>query len=254
MKELPIVYENKEILIVNKPAGLAVQGGQGVKNPLDQLLGRQLGTKVYPVHRLDKETSGLLVVARTSAAAGLWTRLIASGQVKKEYQALCFGLVKGLKAESALGKTGRLAQQVRVAGEGKSAETFYRVARIFSLEPRLQLEPCLQLGSRLQQAEGIPPEVPPQEIVSLLELTLGTGRTHQIRIHLSQAGCPILADDKHGNFKLNKAIRKSLGIKTLQLAATRLTLPLDGRPAIFQVPLPPHIASALEALSQVGEG
>lgn len=238
MRELPIVYENQEILIVNKPAGLAVQGGQGVKNPLDSVLAQQVGSKVYPVHRLDKETSGLLVVARTSAAAGLWTRLIASGQVKKEYQALCFGLVQGLKAESALGKTGRLAQQVRVAGEGKQAETFYRVAGVFPAGG----------NSSLAELTGEP------VFFSLLELTLGTGRTHQIRIHLSQAGCPILADDKHGNFKLNKAIRKSLGIKTLQLAATRLTLPLDGRPATFQVPLPPHIASALEALSQVRGG
>ena len=97
MKEIPIIYENNEILIVNKRAGLAVQGGEGVKNPLDSLLSEQLGAKVYPVHRLDKETSGLLVVAKTSAAAHLWTGIIASGQVKKEYQALCFGLVQGLK-------------------------------------------------------------------------------------------------------------------------------------------------------------
>lgn len=244
MKEISIIYENDEILVINKPTGLAVQGGEGVRNPLDQLLARQLGVKVYPVHRLDKETAGLLVVARTSAAAGLWTRLIASGQVKKEYQALCFGLVQGLKAESALGKTGRLTRQVRVAGEGKSAETFYRVARIFPLEPRLQRE------SELPREEGMQTALPPHATVSLLELTLGTGRTHQIRIHLSQAGCPILADDKHGNFKVNKIIRRSLGIKILQLAATRLTLPLEGRPATFEVPLPPHMASALEALSQ----
>lgn len=244
MKEIPIIYENDEILVINKPAGLAVQGGQGVKNPLDQLLAQQLGAKVYPVHRLDKETSGLLVVARTAAAAGLWTRLIASGQVKKEYQALCFGLVKGLKAESALGKTGCLTQQVRVAGEGKSAETFYRVAGVFPAES------CLQRESELPREEGMQTALPPKSPISLLELTLGTGRTHQIRIHLSQVGCPILADDRHGNFKVNKLIRKSLGIKTLQLAATRLTLPLEGRPATFQVPLPPHMASALEALSQ----
>lgn len=244
MKEIPIIYENDEILVINKPAGLAVQGGQGIKNPMDQLLAQQLGAKVYPVHRLDKETSGLLVVARTASAAGLWTRLIASGQVKKEYQALCFGLVQGLKAESALGKTGRLTQQVRVAGEGKSAETFYRVAGVFPAES------CLQRESELPREEGMQTALPPKAPISLLELTLGTGRTHQIRIHLSQAGCPILADDKHGNFKVNKLIRKSLGIKTLQLAATRLTLPLEGRPATFQVPLPPHMASALEALSQ----
>ena len=236
MKEIPIIFENNEILIVNKRAGLAVQGGEGVKNPLDSLLCEQLGVKVYPVHRLDKETSGLLVVAKTSAAAHLWTGLIASGQVKKEYQALCFGLVQGLKSNSALGKTGRLTQKVQVAGAGKTAETFYQVAGIF---PVAEITPLAEQMADL----GTNP------LFSLLNLTLGTGRTHQIRIHLAQAGCPILADDKHGNFKVNKLVKKAVGIKTLQLAATRLTIPLEGRATTFQIPLPPHMEEALAVLS-----
>ena len=236
MKEIPIIYENNEILIVNKRAGLAVQGGEGVKNPLDSLLCEQLGVKVYPVHRLDKETSGLLVVAKTSAAAHLWTGLIASGQVKKEYQALCFGLVQGLKSSAALGKTGRLTQKVQVAGAGKTAETFYQVAGIF---PVAEIAPLAEQMADL----GTNP------LFSLLNLTLGTGRTHQIRIHLAQAGCPILADDKHGNFKVNKLVKKAVGIKTLQLAATRLTIPLEGRATTFQIPLPPHMEKALSVLS-----
>lgn len=236
MKEIPIIYENDEILIVNKRAGLAVQGGEGVKNPLDSLLSEQLGAKVYPVHRLDKETSGLLVVAKTSVAARLWTGLIASGQVKKEYQALCFGLVQGLNPASALGKTGRLTQRVQVAGAGKTAETFYQVAGIF---PVAEIAPLAEQMADL----GTNP------LFSLLNLTLGTGRTHQIRIHLAQAGCPILADDKHGNFKVNKLVKKAVGIKTLQLAATRLTIPLEGRVTTFQIPLPPHMEEALAVLS-----
>lgn len=236
MKEIPIVYENNEILIVNKGAGLAVQGGEGVKNPLDFLLCEQLGAKVYPVHRLDKETSGLLVVAKTSVAARLWTGLIASGQVKKEYQALCFGLVQGLNPVSALGKTGRLTQRVQVAGAGKTAETFYQVAEIFPVAEMVPLADQMEdLGNN--------------SLFSLLNLTLGTGRTHQIRIHLAQAGCPILADDKHGNFKVNKLVKKAVGIKTLQLAATRLTIPLEGRATTFQIPLPPHMEEALAVLS-----
>lgn len=238
MKEIPIIYENNEILIVNKRAGLAVQGGEGVKNPLDSLLSEQLGVKVYPVHRLDKETSGLLVVAKTSAAAHLWTGLIVSGQVKKEYQALCFGLVQGLKSNSALGKTGRLTQKVQVAGAGKTAETFYQVAGIF---PAAEIAPLAEQMADL----GTNP------LFSLLNLTLGTGRTHQIRIHLAQSGCPILADDKHGNFKVNKLVKKAVGIKTLQLAATRLTIPLEGRATTFQIPLPPHMEEALAVLSNL---
>lgn len=235
MKEIPIIYENNEILIVNKRAGLAVQGGEGVKNPLDSLLSEQLGAKVYPVHRLDKETSGFLVVAKTSAAAHLWTGLIASGQVKKEYQALCFGLVQGLKSNSALGKTGRLTQRVQVAGAGKTAETFYQVAGIF---------PAAEIAAMAEQVA----DLGTNPLFSLLNLTLGTGRTHQIRIHLAQSGCPILADDKHGNFKVNKLIKKAVGIRTLQLAATRLTIPLEGRATTFQIPLPPHMEEALSVL------
>lgn len=236
MKEIPIVYENDDILIVNKRAGLAVQGGEGVKNPLDFLLSEQLGAKVYPVHRLDKETSGLLVVAKTSSAASLWTGLIASGQVKKEYQALCFGLVQGLNPASALGQTGRLTQRVQVAGAGKTAETFYQVAEIFPVAEMVPLADQMEdLGNN--------------SLFSLLNLTLGTGRTHQIRIHLAQAGCPILADDKHGNFKVNKLVKKAVGIKTLQLAATRLTIPLEGRATTFQISLPPHMAEALAVMS-----
>ena len=236
MKEIPIVYENDDILIVNKRAGLAVQGGEGVKNPLDSLLSEQLGAKVYPVHRLDKETSGLLVVAKTSVAARLWTGLIASGQVKKEYQALCFGLVQGLNPASTLGQTGRLTQRVQVAGAGKTAETFYQVAEIFPVAEMVPLADQMEdLGNN--------------SLFSLLNLTLGTGRTHQIRIHLAQAGCPILADDKHGNFKVNKLVKKAVGIKTLQLAATRLTIPLEGRATTFQISLPPHMAEALAVMS-----
>ena len=235
MKEIPIIYENNEILIVNKGAGLAVQGGEGVKNPLDSLLSEQLGAKVYPVHRLDKETSGLLVVAKTSVAAHLWTGLIASGQVKKEYQALCFGLVQGLKSSTALGKTGRLTQRVQVAGAGKTAETFYQVAGVF---------PAAEIAGMKEQLG----DLGENSLFSLMNLTLGTGRTHQIRIHLAQAGCPILADDKHGNFKVNKLVKKTVGIKTLQLAATRLTIPLEGRATTFQIPLPPHMEAALAVL------
>ncbi len=237
MKKIPVIYENAEILIVNKPAGLAVQGGAGVRNPLDALLCGQLGSKVFPVHRLDKETSGLLVVAKTSVAAGLWTRRIASGQVRKEYRALCLGLVQGLEAESAQGKAGSLTRKIQVVGVGKEARTLYQVARIFPVASIPLLE----------DSGGI---LSPDSVLSLLNLTLGTGRTHQIRIHLAQSGCPILADDRHGDFKANKLLRRALGIKTLQLAATRLTLPLDGRPATFEIPLPPHMSAALESLAQ----
>ena len=102
----------------------------------------------------------LLVVAKTSAAAHLWTGIIASGQVKKEYQALCFGLVQGLKSNSALGKTGRLTQRVQVAGAGKTAETFYQVAGIF---------PAAEIAAMAEQVA----DLGNNPLFSLLNLTLG---------------------------------------------------------------------------------
>ena len=92
MNNIPIVYENDEILIINKPVGLSVQGGEGIVSSVDTVLPTQLGYKVFLVHRLDKETSGLMVVAKSSKAAGKWTNLINQHNVQKEYVALCSGL------------------------------------------------------------------------------------------------------------------------------------------------------------------
>ena len=72
---IPIIYENDEIYIINKPAGLAVQGGQGVTHSLDVEFPKQVGSKVHLVHRLDKDTSGLMIVAKNPAAAGKWTKI-----------------------------------------------------------------------------------------------------------------------------------------------------------------------------------
>ena len=88
---IPIIYENDEIIIINKPAGLAVQGGQGVVHSVDRDFAEQVGYKIYLVHRLDKDTAGLMVVAKNPVAAGKWTKLIGSKIVKKEYVALCVG-------------------------------------------------------------------------------------------------------------------------------------------------------------------
>ena len=102
MNVLPILFENDEILIINKRAGLAVQGGEKVSHSVDELLAKQIGQKVYPVHRLDKDTSGILVVAKSSSAAGKWTQLIASGSVKKQYTAFCLGIPGGFSINNVI--------------------------------------------------------------------------------------------------------------------------------------------------------
>ena len=196
---IPIIYENSEIFIINKKAGMSVQGGEKIAHPLDEELAKQVGQKVYLVHRLDKDTSGLMIVAKTPAAANKWTKLIAGKEVEKEYIAVCIGTLAQ--------KQGVINEEIVQHGQTKKAVTHYKV-----------------LEEQTVEWEG-------QKIVlSKVSLILQTGRMHQIRIHLAKQGCPIAGDDQHGNFKLNKILRKAAGIKHLQLFSVCLTIPLkEGR-------------------------
>ena len=208
---IPVIYENDEIIIINKPAGLAVQGGQGVVHSVDRDFAEQVGYKIYLVHRLDKDTSGLMVVAKTPVAAGKWTKLIGSKIVKKEYLALCAGKMPA--------KKGIIHEDIVQHGDQKSAVTHYQVEREWTV-PYENESGAGELA------------------LSLIRLQLETGRMHQIRIHLAKNNCPIAGDDQHGNFKLNKLLKKACGIKRLQLAAVRLTVPLDGKEKVFEIPNP----------------
>ena len=209
---IPIIYENDEIIIINKPSGLAVQGGQGVVHSVDRDFAEQVGYKIYLVHRLDKDTSGLMVVAKNPVAAGKWTKLIGSKIVKKEYLALCAGKMPS--------KFGVINEEIVQHGDSKTAVTKYKVEKETDI---VQTEPDNQ---------------PVSIHLSLVRLMLETGRMHQIRIHLSKNGCPIAGDDQHGNFKLNKQLKKLAGIKRLQLSAVRLTIPLEGKDKTFEVSAP----------------
>ncbi|MBD5413148.1 MAG: RluA family pseudouridine synthase [Treponema sp.] len=192
MKHIEILFENEEILIINKPSGVAVQGGSGILHPLDKILPEQLGFPIYLVHRLDIETSGLMIVAKSPFFASVWTKKIGSKHVKKEYTAICIG--------RPTNKTGMIADSVMQHGLEKNACTHYRF-----LEERQ-----IDCG---------------EEIVTLskMRLTLETGRMHQIRIHLSKQNLPIAGDDKHGNFKINKILKKTCKIKHLLLCSSSLS-------------------------------
>jgi 23S rRNA pseudouridine955/2504/2580 synthase len=211
VKTLAILYENDEILVIDKPIGLAVQGGAGITHSVDTILAEQTGAKVFPVHRLDKDTAGILVVAKSAVAAAKWTKLIASGCIAKEYVALCLGHPPQT--------SGVFSGEI----DKKSALTKYSVIKTSS------------------------PPSGGQEF-SLLSLTLETGRMHQIRIHTANANCPIASDDKYGDFAANRAIGKLYGIKKLQLACCSLTMPVEGENRVFTIPLPEHIQTAVEAV------
>ena len=229
MNNIPIIYENDEILIINKPVGLSVQGGEEVSSSVDTVLPTQLGYKVFLVHRLDKETSGLMVVAKTSKAAGKWTNLINQHNVQKEYVAISAGIPKK--------RSGVFTDSVVQKGREQNAFTEYKLLQSFTIKEN---------NSSDSENQGLE-----NKSFSLFSLKLGTGRMHQIRIHLSKAGFPIFADDKYGDFKLNKLLQKKLKIKRLCLASVKLTLPIDNQLKTFTIPYPEHIEKAKQVLQDI---
>lgn len=212
MNSVTIVYENDEIYVINKPAGLAVQGGQGVSHSLDVDFSKQVGKKIYLVHRLDKDTYGLMIVAKNPAAASKWTKLIGSKVAVKEYVAVCAGTLKQ--------KKGVIREDVVQHGETKAAVTNYEVEKEWDLDIPADEEK----GTAATKIH-----------MSQIRLRLETGRMHQIRIHLAKQGCPIAGDDQHGNFKVNKLLKKYHKIKTLQLCSQKLTIPVDNNLKKFKI-------------------
>ena len=191
MKNIKILHEDDFSIVVNKPAGLAVQGGKGVKTSLDKLLAAIRTPSPLLVHRLDKDTSGVILTAKSREAAAHFSRLIGNKKAVKLYTAVCSGRPE--KGE------GIIKEELSVHGVLKKSETRYKVIKNGILEP--------------DKTE-----------YSVLEIELGTGRMHQIRRHLAMKGTPILGDDKYGDFALNKQLRKSAGLKHLLLHASRLII------------------------------
>ena len=206
MNGLTILYEDEEIFVISKNSGLAVQGGANIKHSIDVDFADEIGHKIFLVHRLDKDTAGLMIVAKNPAAAAKWTKLISGKTVKKEYIAICAGTIEP--------KKGIICEKIVQHGEEKKAVTNYEVEKEIETE-------CGKL--------------------SQIRLLLETGRMHQIRIHLAKNSCPIAGDDQHGNFKLNKQLKKTLGIKKLLLASVKLTVPLQSKNQVFEIPLPEYM-------------
>jgi len=185
VKNLDILYEDNSVIIVNKPTGLAVQGGKGIKNSLDKILAVIRQPAPLLVHRLDKDTSGVLLAAKTKQDAARFSRYLGTERKTiKQYIAVCAGSPKE--------KEGEISAELEIRGTMKISKTKYKV---FKSNAKY----------------------------SVLEIELGTGRMHQIRRHLAMIGCPVLGDDKYGDFALNKELRKA-GVKHLLLHAYRLVI------------------------------
>ncbi|MDR2313883.1 MAG: RluA family pseudouridine synthase [Spirochaetaceae bacterium] len=220
---IEILFEDPRFLVLNKRAGLAVQGGEGVGISLDALLGRLYRPKPFLVHRLDKDTSGVMVVAKTREAAAACAALFAQkSALRKRYLAFCGGLIP---------PGGLIRETLGVRGKNKAAETRYKLLGAGNLP-------------------GIAEDTPDPRC-SLVILEPATGRMHQIRRHLAGMGHPVLGDGKYGNFKLNRLLQKNLGLKRLLLHALSLYLPpaLLGQGREITAPPPDYF---LEFLKKAG--
>ncbi len=224
-----VVFRDEYLLVLDKPAGWAVHGGSGVaRGVIEQLrLENPQARYMELAHRLDRETSGLLVVAlKRRALVGLHEAL-REGRMDKRYLALATGPWTGdaRHARFPLHKyvTPEGERRVRVEAGGQAAHTCF---------------------TRLRRWPGY----------TLLEAKLETGRTHQIRVHLAELGCPIAGDEKYGDFALNKALEKE-GLKRMFLHAWRLSFkhPVTGQTIELEAPLPPELQRFVDALGPSGQ-
>ena len=231
--ELPIVYEDADLVVVNKPPGMVVHPAAGhdsgtLVNALlyhvDDLSG--IGGEKRPgiVHRLDRGTSGLMVVAKNDAAHQELARQFHDREVSKEYLALVWGVVvAGRRIEDPIGRdpNNRLKMTNRAR---RSREAVTRIVRVFQVNPAL----------------------------ALAQIAIHTGRTHQIRVHLSSIGHPIVGDTLYGGLRrrLPFDIRAVLRLDRPFLHAAKLAFkhPRDGRRMEFESELPPDLKSVLDDL------
>jgi 23S rRNA pseudouridine955/2504/2580 synthase len=221
-----VIYRDSNLIVINKPHGLAVQGGTKITKSVDGLLdGLMFDAKVRPklVHRLDRDTSGVLVLGRSSKAAAHLAKGFLGKDIEKVYLALVVGLPQPLngKINLPLSKADMSPGYERMGvdeEEGKVAITEYRV-----------------LDSLARK-------------YALVELKPITGRMHQLRVHMEAIGCPIVGDPKYGSHSNNAS---GLGVSdSLHLHARRIIIPAFGgeKKVDISAPLPPHMQKSFKAL------
>ena len=219
-----ILYEDDALLAIDKPAGFAVHGGSGVGVGVIEAmrLVRPAAPFIELVHRLDRATSGCLLLAKSRPVLLALHQLLQAGDIDKRYLALVKGRWRGGPAElSAPLARDRYRGQERLVGvseEGKEAETRF--------VPKGTYGPA-----------------------TLVEIHLLTGRTHQARVHATHLGHPIAGDDKYGDREFNRKLRP-LGLRRLFLhaASLRFRHPISGRKMEFEAPVPPELTTVLERL------
>ena len=227
---IDVRHVDDSVIVVAKPAGLVVHPGPGHAHGtlVHGLLERYpeiatVGDPARPgiVHRLDRDTSGLMVVARTADAYSGLVRALAAREVDRRYLALVSGELASPRGvvDAPIGRSTRQRTRMAVTETGRPARTGYEVRSVW-----------------------------PDVSVSLLECRLETGRTHQIRVHLAAIGHPVVADGAYGGRRLRDGPERPF----LHAYALGFTHPVDGRLLVFEDPLPGDLAAALDALGPPG--
>jgi 23S rRNA pseudouridine1911/1915/1917 synthase len=231
--DLPIVYEDPDVVVVDKPAGMVVHPAAGhdsgtlvnaLLHHVDDLSG--IGGERRPgiVHRLDRGTSGLMVVAKNDAAHKELARQFHDREVEKEYVALVWGVVQaGRRIEEPIGRDPNNRKKMSNRAR-RSREAVTRIVRVYHVNPAL----------------------------TLAQIAIHTGRTHQIRVHLSAIGHPIVGDALYGGVhrRVLADIRAVMKLDRPFLHAAKLVFkhPLDGRRMAFESELPLDLKSVLDEL------
>ena len=225
--ESAVLFEDSHVLVLNKPSGLAVHGGSGLSWGIIEAL-RQLrpeARELELVHRLDRDTSGCLVLSKKRSALRALHEALRQGQMEKQYLALTLGDWKD--------KT----RSVRLALRKNTLQSGERMVRVDPVDGK-------PAHTRFLLLEHFPG-------AALLQADLDTGRTHQIRVHLQAIEHPVAGDEKYGDAAFNQRMR-SLGLRRLFLHAVsiRFTHPRDQQPMHIQAPLPTELEGLLQQLRQ----
>ncbi len=233
-RQFPILFEDDDLIAIDKPAGVAVHGGSGVSfGVIEQLrMARPGATFLELVHRLDRDTSGVLLVAKKRSALNGLQDQFRGRETGKSYLALVAGTWPANK--KVLDKP--LHKYLDAAGE--------RRVRVVSRD-----DPEGMKSVTLVKVNQLVTGPYDEAAFSLLEVTIKTGRTHQIRVHLASEGFPIVGDDKYGDFELNRSLQRNSGLKRMFLHAWRLSLlhPRTKQALVFTAMLPPELSVWLKS-------
>src|ERR1035441_6177079 len=223
--ERSVIFQDKHLLVLDKPAGVAVHGGSGMSyGVIEALRASRPRETLELVHRLDRDTSGCLLVARDRPTLTSLHALIRNGGMHKTYLALVSGSwqlgTKRIDAPLATDNRQHGERHVRVAAAGKDSVSVFKPVQFFG------------------------------NIATLMEVDIPTGRTHQIRVHAAFAGHPLLGDDKYGDRERNAELKR-YGLKRTFLHAQSIAFdwPGSGVPFHVSAPLPADLASVLDAIT-----